>query len=94
MLKTIPVDELKVGMYVDSIAEQNGNLKIKSRGRVTTNAAITTMKKQGIVALVIDLSKQIEKEEEPSPVEEQEPQEVDVSFCLLYTSELPTTPYV
>lgn len=81
VLKTIPVDELKVGMYVDSIAEQNGNLKIKSRGRVTTNAAITTMKKQGIVALVIDLSKQIEKEEEPSPVEEQEPQEVDVSFA-------------
>ena len=79
MLKTIPVSDLEVGMYVDSIAEQNGNLKIKSRGRVTTNAAITAMKKQGIVSIVIDLSKQLIKEEEPSPGVEPPPEQ-DIPF--------------
>ena len=66
MLKTILVNELEVGMYVDSIAQQNGNLQIKSRGRVKTYAAITAMKKQGIVSLIIDLSKQLPIEE-PTP---------------------------
>ncbi|WP_339768324.1 HD-GYP domain-containing protein [uncultured Paraglaciecola sp.] len=80
MLKTIPVNELEIGMYVDSIAVQNGNLKIKSRGRVTSGAAIAAMKKQGIVSLIIDLSKQLPKPEESLP-QVDEVKEIDISFA-------------
>jgi putative nucleotidyltransferase with HDIG domain len=59
VLKNISIDELKVGMFVDSIAQQQGNMKIKSRGRVTSDAIVEKLKSQGIVSVVIDLSKQV-----------------------------------
>ena len=58
MLKTIGIEELEKGMFVDSIAMQHGNMKITSRGRVTNDKQIKSLKNQGIIALVIDLSKQ------------------------------------
>lgn len=58
MLNKITIEELKVGMYVDSISAQNGNLKIKSRGRVTSHSAIRQMKEQGVLELLIDIPNQ------------------------------------
>jgi putative nucleotidyltransferase with HDIG domain len=59
VLKKISIDELEEGMFVDSIAEQQGSMKIKSRGRVSSVGIINKLKSQGIIALNIDLSKQL-----------------------------------
>lgn len=59
MLKTIDIEELQKGMFVDSIAAQQGNMKITSRGHVTNDQQISQLRDKGILALVIDLSKQL-----------------------------------
>lgn len=69
MLKSINIDELQVGMYVQEISEQNGDLKIKSQGRVTSQAVIKKLKQQGIISLLIDLSKQADNPVEETPPE-------------------------
>lgn len=58
MLKTINIEELKPGMYVQRIVEQRGNMKIKSQGKVTSKAIIERLKQQGIVQVAIDPSKE------------------------------------
>ncbi len=58
MFKTITVDELKPGMYVQEILEQTGNVKIKNQGKVTSSAVVDRMKKQGIKVVAIDPSKE------------------------------------
>jgi putative nucleotidyltransferase with HDIG domain len=85
VLKNINIDELEVGMFVDSIAEQKGNMKVKSRGRVTSGAIVRKLKSQGILTVVIDLSKQItpavkEPEAEVSPPEDIEVDKPQVKF--------------
>ncbi|WP_133468772.1 HD-GYP domain-containing protein [Paraglaciecola marina] len=72
MLKTILIDEVTEGMYIDSIVKQKSSLKIASRGRVTSKKAIDQLKKQGILAVAIDLSKQLN-------VKEKEQQHVTVN---------------
>lgn len=75
MLKAFDIDELEVGMFVDSIAKQQGTFKITSRGRVTTEAAIQNLKKRGILSVNVDLSKQLK----PEVIEEVEPPEIKPS---------------
>ncbi len=71
MLKTFDIDEVEEGMFVDSIAKQQGKFKITSRGRVTSLAAIKQLKKKGILSVVVDLSRQLKSE----VVEQEEKQE-------------------
>jgi putative nucleotidyltransferase with HDIG domain len=59
VLKTFDIDEVEEGMFVESIAKQQGKFKITSRGRVTSFAVIKQLKKKGILSVVIDMSKQI-----------------------------------
>lgn len=70
MLKTIDIDDVEEGMFVDSIAKQQGTFRITSRGRVTSAAAITLLKKKGILSVVVDMSKQLK----PKVVEQEEPE--------------------
>lgn len=84
MLKIFDIDDVEEGMFVDSIAKQQGKFKITSRGRVTSIAAIQQLKKKGILSVVVDMSKQlkpqvVEPEEPETPVEESETT-VEVSF--------------
>ncbi|MFT2092894.1 HD-GYP domain-containing protein [Paraglaciecola sp. 2405UD69-4] len=67
MLKTINIDEVTEGMYIDSIVKQKSKLKIASRGRVTSKAAIEKLKKQGILSVAVDLSKQLSTENDKEP---------------------------
>lgn len=74
LLKTFDIDEVKEGMFVDSIAKQQGKLKVTSRGRINSLAAIKQLKKKGILSVVVDMSKQLkpevaEQEESKSPAE-------------------------
>ena len=82
MLKTIGIEELEKGMFVDSIAMQHGNMKITSRGRVTNDKQIKSLKNQGIIALVIDLSKQASSPSllADTPAEKTTKVRVEVSF--------------
>ena len=65
MFKNIGIEELRPGMYVQGIIEQRGNMKIKSQGKVTSKAAIEELKKQGIIELMIDPSKEFVPDPEP-----------------------------
>lgn len=65
MLKEISIDELEPGMYVQKIVQQNGNLIIKSQGKVTSKGIVRNLKKKGIVRLLIDPGKQFVPPEEP-----------------------------
>lgn len=85
MLKTFDIDDVEEGMFVDSIAKQQGKFKITSRGRVTSFGVIQQLKKKGILSVVIDMSKQIKSEvTEPEELEPntQKPPELseEVSF--------------
>ncbi|MFQ3190317.1 MAG: putative nucleotidyltransferase with HDIG domain [Paraglaciecola sp.] len=85
MLKTFDIDDVEEGMFVDSIAKQQGKFKITSRGRVTSFGVIRQLKKKGILSVVIDMSKQIKSEvTEPEELEPntQKPSELseEVSF--------------
>ncbi|MGS2720987.1 HD-GYP domain-containing protein [Paraglaciecola aestuariivivens] len=77
MLKTFDIDEIEEGMFIDSIAKQQGQVKITSRGRVTSKKAILQLKERGILSVVVDLSKQpkaeVEEQDIPDPAPEQQP---------------------
>lgn len=61
-LKKISIDELSPGMYVHSIVEQKGSVKIKSQGKVLKQAVVDALRKRGVKTLLIDLSKQFNPE--------------------------------
>jgi len=71
MLKVIDIGELRPGMFVNQVTEQQGLLKIKSKGIVKTESAIEVLKNKGILQLEIDLSKskfpQAESQQEEQP---------------------------
>ncbi|MBU3003435.1 HD-GYP domain-containing protein [Paraglaciecola arctica] len=81
MLKTFDIDELEEGMFVDSIAKQQGTFKITSRGRVNSKEAIKQLKNKGILSVVVDMSKQLKSEVVEPETPEQEPEApVEISF--------------
>lgn len=57
MKKTIPIKELKIGMYVSGIAKSERNLVVKSQGMIKNPATIETLKQNGILELEIDISR-------------------------------------
>ena len=74
-------------MYVAGIVEQQGNMRIKSQGKVTSRKVIRRLREQGILQLTIDLSRAFapeeeEIEEELAPATTDEPQ---VEFDLEVT---------
>ena len=56
MLKTIGIDELEVGMFVQDIKLKNSKYKVKNKGVVNTARTIELLKKQGAVSIVIKLT--------------------------------------
>jgi len=84
VLKTFDIDDVEEGMFVDSIAKQQGKFKITSRGRVTSLAAISQLKKKGILSVVVDMSKQLKpkvvEQEEPETSPEEPEHNIEVTF--------------
>ncbi|NMH60651.1 HD-GYP domain-containing protein [Alteromonas ponticola] len=66
-LKSIKITELKPGMYVHQIEEQSGKVQIKSKGRVTSQAIVDSLRKRGVKILTVDVSKQFEPEGQSLP---------------------------
>lgn len=57
MLQEISIDQLVIGMYVNRVIAQSGELPIRSKGFVKTQSLIDKLKAKGISALEIDTSK-------------------------------------
>ena len=55
MLKTLPIEELEVGMYVQDIKLRNTEHKVKNQGKVNSPRTIELLKKQGAVSVVVKL---------------------------------------
>lgn len=77
-LKKISISELVPGMFVDSIAEQKGNLQVASRGKVTNKKVVASLKKRGVTAVIVDPSKQFIPEDAEPEVEEVPPPVAEV----------------
>lgn len=77
MLKVFDIEKLEVGMYVDSIDKQIGQVEIKTRGRITSQATLESLKNKGIKRVIVDLSKQ---PKEAPPELSQEPEQVKATF--------------
>lgn len=57
MLRTIDIDQLQPGMFVNQVIEQTGRLKIKSKGLVKQHASINALKTRGVLRVEVDDSK-------------------------------------
>ncbi len=62
MQKRVPISQLQTGMFVEGVTRQTGNVKIKNKGWVKTQAAIDKLKKVGIQEVQIDPSKTLSNE--------------------------------
>lgn len=56
-LVVISIDDLQPGMYVEAVDKQNGELKIKTQGKVNSQKAIDALKARGILSFVVDPAK-------------------------------------
>lgn len=69
-LQKLLIDELQKGMFIHEIAEQNGDLEVKSKGKISSTSVIAQLKSHGIISVIVDLSKseleQIAESEEAS----------------------------
>jgi HD-GYP domain-containing protein (c-di-GMP phosphodiesterase class II) len=57
MIKTISISELTIGMYVENVVKQKGNVRIKSRGLIKTTAILDSLKSKGILEIEVDFDK-------------------------------------
>ena len=67
MLKQLPIDDLKPGMYVNQVLEQSGSVRIRSKGLVKTQSVIDGLRQKGIVTVEVDMSRS--KIDEPAPAQ-------------------------
>ena len=72
-LKEFVISELKPGMYISQVLEQSGRLKIRTQGLVSTDNAIENLSKQGVIRVLVDLSKSKLQKIEPAQAETPEP---------------------
>ena len=57
MIKPISISELSIGMYVENVVEQKGNVRLKSRGLVKNQAILDTLKKKGVLKVEVNFEK-------------------------------------
>ncbi|EWH06389.1 phosphodiesterase [Pseudoalteromonas lipolytica SCSIO 04301] len=78
-MKTLPINQLKPGMFVQSVTKQTGKIRIKNQGWVKTQGGIDKLAKAGILEVVIDPDKtltmssdnKVEEQQNTSPPEPQ-----------------------
>lgn len=82
--QTLSITEVVPGMFVERVTKQKGNMQIKSRGLITSQAVIEKLKRDGILEVEVDPSKQkfpeSSKPSEPKDVEPQEPEIQKTNF--------------
>jgi putative nucleotidyltransferase with HDIG domain len=68
-LKTLPINQLKLGMFVQSVTKQTGKIRIKNQGWVKTQGSIDKLIKAGILEVEIDPDKTLTLNEEKKVVQ-------------------------
>lgn len=56
-LKNVAIDDLKPGMFVQSVLQQKGRLQVKTKGLVKSEEVIAALRKKGLTLFCVDLSK-------------------------------------
>ncbi|GAB3029667.1 HD-GYP domain-containing protein [Bowmanella dokdonensis] len=59
MLKLVPIEDLKTGMFVNRVTRQTAQLKIKTQGLIKDSRLISKLKERGIQEVEVDLSRSI-----------------------------------
>lgn len=67
MLKIISIDELKPGMMITQVIEQNGPVKIRKVGLVRSADMITGLAEMGVAKIEVDLEQSVELEPVEAP---------------------------
>ncbi|MCK8127515.1 HD-GYP domain-containing protein [Pseudoalteromonas sp. 2CM39R] len=70
-MKTLPINQLKPGMFVQSVTKQKGKIRIKNQGWVKTQGSIDKLIKAGILEIAIDPDKTLTLDNENKVVEQQ-----------------------
>lgn len=71
MLKRVPIEDLKPGMYVTQVLEQTGTLRMRSKGVVKNQSIINTLSTKGILCVEVDTDKSTFSFEADTPAEPQ-----------------------
>lgn len=71
MLKRVPIEDLKPGMYVTQVLEQTGTLRMRSKGVVKNQSVINTLSTKGILCVEVDTDKSTFSFEADTPAEPQ-----------------------
>lgn len=72
-LKTLPINQLKLGMFVQSVTKQTGKIRIKNQGWVKTQGSIDKLIKAGILEVEIDPDKTLTLNKENKVVQKKAP---------------------
>jgi len=73
MLKRVPIDGLKPGMYVNQVLEQTGTLRMRSKGIIKADSIVNSLAAKGILAVEVDTEKSTFAFDAPPPATEAEP---------------------
>ena len=57
MIKSISISELTIGMYVENVVKQKGNVRIKSKGLIKTQSILDALRNKGILEIEVDFAK-------------------------------------
>lgn len=57
-LETIPLKDIKIGMMIHQIGEQEGRLVVKSKGRLKHKSVIEQLSINGVKSLIVELTKE------------------------------------
>lgn len=57
MIKSISITELTIGMYVENVVKQKGNVRIKSKGLIKTQSILDALRNKGILEIEVDFAK-------------------------------------
>lgn len=56
-LVNVPIENLKPGMYVQSVLKQKGTMQVKTKGLVSSEDVVAALRNKGLTLFQVDLSK-------------------------------------
>lgn len=72
-MKTLPINQLKPGMFVHGVTKQTGKIRIKNQGWVKTQGSIDKLKQAGILEIEIDPDKTLNLDSDNKITEKPKP---------------------
>lgn len=59
MNQTVAIENVKIGMYLVRIEQSEKKLQVKSQGLIKSSATIESLRKRGVLSIVIDVEKSV-----------------------------------